>query len=279
MAEDAGSVEVPILEAHLHSFGVTVMVSVDLAWPEPVPLGEEVRERVQEVDDAPVVITVADQEEETTLGRAAATAVASLVGVLTTDGQGASWDMSSHRLATVISCAIAEPLEAMPIARSPLHLALHWLSADDNVLDVPEPAKAFVPQWNGSGYSWPPSRLVYMLQSGTSTLSAEAAVPKRRGGRPGTADWHRSLLLQLAYITALSGLVNAAQESTSSDFPELAKSAAQYLCRLYGPAGRYAVWGLNPRALMMLTDVSTDIEQILGAAPIANENYEVSDYG
>lgn len=279
MAEDIRGVEKPILEAHLHSFGVAVMATVDLTWPEPVPLGDEVRDRAQEVEDASAVITVADQEKRTKLGQAAAMAVASLTQVLTTNDQGTSWDMLPHRLATVISGVIAEPLRVMPIARSPLHLALHWLSADDNVLDVPEPAKAFVAQWNGSGYSWPPSRLVYMLQSGTSTLSVEATAPKRHAWQSGTSNWHRLLLLQSAYITALSGLVRAAQERTSSDFPELAKPAAQRLCRLYGPAERYAVWGLNPRALMTLTDVSNDIRQILGTEPTASENYQVSEYG
>ena len=74
-------------------------------------------------------------------------------------------------LMTVISGDIAKPLKAMPTARSPLYQALHWLSADDSVQGLPAPASAFVPQWNGVGYSWPPSSLVYMLRSGTSTLS------------------------------------------------------------------------------------------------------------
>lgn len=202
----------------------------------------------------------------------------SLVRLLTNGGQGAASDVSPHRLTTIISGAIAKPLKAMPTARSPLYRTLHWLSADDNVQGQPAPASAFVPQWDGAGYSWPPSSLVYMLKSGTPTLSSEAALAKRTGEEPRTADRHRLLLLQLAYITALSGLVHAARTGTSSYFAEWAKTAAHHLGRLYGPAGQYAIWGLIPRTLMMRTDVSADIKRILKTELYTNPNYQVSQY-
>lgn len=278
-AEDTGGVEVPRLEAHLHPFGVAVMATVDLAWPEPLTLGDEVTQRVQELGDMPAAMSVAGQETVTTLGQAATLAAESLVRLLTTGGQGTAWDVSPHRLTTVISGAIAELRTAMPTARSPLHLALHWLSADDKVQGLPPPARAFVPQWDGAGYSWPPSSLVYMLKSGTSTVSSEAAVPKRTGEEPRTADRHRLLLLQLAYITALSGLVHADQTSKSPYFPEWAKAAAHHLGRLYGPAGEYAIWGLVPQVLMTRTDVNTNIKRILNNKGLyANSNYYVDEY-
>jgi len=276
--EDAEGVEVPRLEAHLHPFGVVVMATVDLTWSQPVTLGDEVRQRVHELDNTPATMSVDGQETETTLGQAAVLGARSLVQLLTTGGQGTAWDISPHRLVTVISGNIVTPLKAMPTAQSPLHLTLHWLSADDKVLAVPDPASAFVAQWDGSGYGWSTSSLVYMLKSGTSTLSSEAAVPTRAGGEPRTADRHRLLLLQVAYITALSGLVYAAPGSTSSYFAEWAKTAAHHLGRLYGPAGQYAIWGLIPRALMMRTDVSSNIKRILKKEPYANSNYKVSKY-
>lgn len=281
MVEDKDGVEPPRLEAHLHPFGVAVMATVDLTWPEPIAMEDhgEVTQRVRELGDMSAVMSVAGRETETKFGRAAAMAAAQLVGLLTTDGQGAAWEISAHRLATVISGTVSEPLKAMPTAQSPLHLALHWLSADDKVIGVPPPASAFVAQWDGRGYSWPPGSLVYMLKSGTSALSSEAAVAKRTGIEPRTADRHRLLLLQLAYIIAFSGLIHAAQARTSPLLVEWAKTAAKHLGRLYGPAELYAIWGLVPRSLMLRTDVGADIEHILGAGLDVRENYPVSEYG
>jgi hypothetical protein len=234
---------------------------------------------VQKLGHAPTAMTVAGQETETTLGQAAAMAAVSLVRSLT-DGQGAAWDISPHRLVTVISGAMANPPTAMPTKKSPLHLALHGLATDGKALGVPDPDRAFVAQWDDEGYSWPPTSLVYMLKSGTSTLSAEAD-PKHIGEEPRTADRHRLLLLQLAYITALRGLIYAAQKETLSYLPGWAKNAAKSLGRLYGPMELYESWGLVPRSFMQRTDVSANIENILGKDKglYAKRKYRVSEYG
>jgi len=279
LTEDIADIEVPILEAHLHPFGIAVMTTVDLAWPAPVPLGEDVTERLQEIGDVPAVVTVADQVAETALDQAAEMAATNLVGLLTDGDKGNVWDTPPHRLATVISGTITEPLAAMPAARSPLHLALHSLSAYQDVPAVPKPADAFVAQWNGAGgYGWPPWHLIYMLKNGTCVLSAEAAMLKRRGRSESAGDRHRSLLLQLAFITALCGLVHAAREHTSRYLDAFAETAAMHLGRLYGPASQYDEWGLIPQALMRRTDVSSDVKHILEKGLKRNKNYRMYKY-
>jgi hypothetical protein len=278
MTADAGDVELPRLEAHLHPFGVVAIATVDLVWPEPVKFGDEVKQRVQKLGNMPTAIVVAGQKTRSVLGQAAVTAAASLVGLLTAGGQGTSWSISPHRLVTVISGTIAKPLMAMPAKQSPLHLALHGIATDGKAHGVPGPDKVFVPQWNEAGYDWPPDSLVYMLKSGTSALFSEADTRYIRE-EPRTADRHRLLMLEIAYITALRGLVYAAQTDTSLYLPVWAMTAAKHLGRLYGPAELYEEWGLVPRSFMLLTDVSTNIKNISGKELEASKKYSVARYG
>jgi hypothetical protein len=269
--------EVPRLEVHLHPFGVVAMTTVDLSWSAPVSF-EQAWQPVRQLEDQQTIVTVGESTRTTTFRRAPVEAARGLVELLTNPGQGEAWELPSHRLASVISGVTETPSDVMPAANSPLHLALHHLSASDDVLAVPEPATAFVAQWNGAGYSWPINNLIYMLESGTATLSTEAVVAAP-AGTPRTADRHRRLLLLLAYINALSGLVYAARTSASDLFPEWAKTAATRLGRLFGPGRVYEDWGLVPRALMLRTNVSEDVQHVLGAPLTANPDYTVSDYG
>jgi hypothetical protein len=266
--------EAPRLEAHLHPFGVVAMTTVDLRWPDPVPL-EEVWQPVRQLEDEPATVTVGGVKSATTLGQAAARAAQDLITLLTDPGQGDNWELPPHRLATVISGVVNEQPTAMPAANSPMHLALHQLSAGNEV--VAEPSTAFVAQWSGAGYTWPPASLVYMLDRGTSVFSAGAT-----GAAPvdqKTAERHREQLLLLAYLAASTGLVRAARTSSSDLLSEWAKTAAKRLGVLFGPGQAYLDWGLLPRALLLRTGTDEDVALVLGAPLTANPKYPVPDYG
>jgi len=135
----AAAAEVPRLEAHLHPFGVVTMTTIDLSWPAPVPL-EQVWQQANQLEDEPATVTVADAERTTTLRQAAVEAAQSIVDRLTDPGQGEPLVLPPHRLATVISGVIDQPPTAMPAANSPMHLALHHLSAGDQVVAEPKTA-------------------------------------------------------------------------------------------------------------------------------------------
>ena len=263
--------EVPRLEAHLHPFGVVAMTTVDLCWPEAVPL-EQVWQPVNQLDGEPATITAGGAQRSAPLGQAAVAAAQALVELLTDAGHGEPVDLEPYRLATVIDGALDQPPTTMPAANSPLHLALHHLSGGGDV--VAEPATAFVAQWSGAGYAWPPNRLMYMLDRGTSLLTATAST----GQEPSTADRHRHLLLLVAYLTAAAGLVRAAQTSQSILFPEWARTAAQRLGLLFGPGQAFRDWGVVPRALLQRTGAIDAVGQVLGAPLTPNPNYPVAPY-
>jgi hypothetical protein len=271
----AAAADVPRLEAHLHPFGVVAMTAVDLHWPEPVSL-EQVWQQVDQLENEPATVTVGEDKRTTTLGQAAPEAAQCIVDLLTDPGASETLVLPPHRLVTVISGVIDQPPATMPTANSPLHLALHHLSAGDQV--VAEPKTAFVPQWSGSGYTWPAASLLYMLDRGTSQLSAEiTAVPDGRVLR--TADRHRKLLLLVGYLTATAGLVRAAETSQSSLFPSWATHTAKRLGALFGPGEGYRDWGLAPQALLLRIGATEEIARRRGAALTRNENYPVPDYG
>jgi hypothetical protein len=267
--------DVPRLEAHLHPFGVVAMTTVDLRWSEPMPLGDVWR-AVDRLDGESATIVLSDARRATTLGQAAADAATGLVGLLTLAGIGEALDLPPHRLVTVISGVGDVPPVAMPTANSPVHLALHHLSAGDRV--IAEPATAFVAQWTGAGYSWPATNLLYMLDRGTSLLPEDvaAAAPAEPGQR--TADQHRHLLLLLAYLNVTTGLVRAARTKQPGLLQAWADTAAKRLGRLFGPGREYLDWGLAPRALLMRTGASEDVAGTLGVALMPNPNYPVPDY-
>lgn len=266
--------EVPRLEAHLHPFGVVVLTTVDLSWSRPVPL-EQVGQQVNRLEGEPATVTVGDTKLATTLGQAAVEAARGLVELLTDPGQGESWELPPHRMTTIISGTIDTPPKAMPTAHSPLHVALHRLSAGDDV--VAEPATAFVAQWSGAGYTWPAGSMLYMLDRGTSLLSAQV-VTAAAGQQPSTADRHRWLLLLVAYLTALTGLLQATRTSSSPLFRAWAATAATRLGPLFGPGRGYLDWGLVPQALLLRTGVGDDVAQVLGSPLRANPNYPLPAY-
>jgi hypothetical protein len=264
--------EVPRLEAHLHPFGVVAMTTVDLRWPEPVTL-DEVWQPVRQLAGQPATVTLGTRRRTTTLGQAAADATEELTALLSRPGRGSSWDLPPYQISTVISSATDQPMTAMPVANSPLHLALHRLSGGDEVFA--EPASAFVAQWSGAGYTWPASNLLYLLDHGLSLLSAAAASP---APAPTAAERHRTLLLLVAYLTAAVGLVRAARSSRSELVREWAATAAKRLGMLFGPGRGFLDWGLVPRALMLRAGASEDVAQVLGAPLTANADYPTPAY-
>ena len=263
---------VPRLEAHLHPFGVVAMTTVDLQWSEPVTL-DEVWQPVRRLVSSPATATFGAMRRSTTLGQAAADSAKGLTEVLSRPVRAGTWDLPPYQISTVISSATDQPVTTMPVANSPLHLALHRLSGGDEV--VAEPATAFVAQWSGAGYTWPAANLLYLLDRGLSLLSAAAGSP---GTVPTAAERHRELLLLVAYLTAAVGLVRAARVSGSELVREWAATSAKRLGMLFGPGRVFLDWGLVPRALLLRIGASEDVAQVLGVPLTANADYPTSAY-
>lgn len=266
----------PRLEAHLHPFGVAALTTVDLEWDQPVSL-EQARQSLDQLEATPATVTVGDVNADTTLQDAATACAETLVQLLSDPGQGQAWELPGHRLVTVISGVVEEPLTEMPAPHSPLHLALHRLSAGDQA--VADPATAFVAQWTGAGYAWPTTSMLYMLSRGTALLAAEAAADERPSNAPTAADRHRQLLLLIAYITASAGLVRAAQSSGSNLIQEWGRTAAKRLGLLFGPGQDFLDWGQVPQALLLRTGAVEPVAQLRGEPLTSNPHYPVPDYG
>jgi hypothetical protein len=266
---------VPRLEAHLHPFGVVAMTTVDVFWAELASL-ELAARAVGTLETEPVTVTIGNCGWQSTIGRAATDSARVLSKLLAQPGAGQTWDTPTHRLSTVISGVFDRRSVTMPTANSPLHVALHQLSAGDE--DIADPHSAFVAQWTGAGYTWPPTNLVYMLAQGTSVLSARMDAATRGGQELRTTEQHRHLLLLLAYLVVSAGLVRAAQDTRSVLLPEWARSTAVRLGRLFGPGKPYIDWGLNPRALLLRIDASEDVTRLLGEPLTPNPRYSVADY-
>jgi hypothetical protein len=257
----AAKVEGPRLELHVHPFGVVALTTIDLMWPESCPLSD-VWTRVGQMRDLPARATVGGESHETEVAAAAPIAAEVLLERLARM-KGSTWEVPDHRIATVIDGSVHGVPIAMPPARGPVHIAVHRLSAGGDV--IPEPGSAFVAQWSGAGFAWAPARLVYMLDAGTSIVSP--AEVSSRPSDPGVSlgARHRRAALLLGHVTASVGLVRAAPKAASMYFQSWAKTAADRLGRLYGPATANDDWGLETRSYLTRLGAVQDIGTFRGS--------------
>lgn len=251
--------EIPRLEVHIHPFAITAAATVDLKWPDAVGI-DEVLNCVQDLEEKQVSVSVGDAVRPTVF-RQAAVAASEQVGALLADKQyDISWDAPQHRLVTVIDGDFDVRPTAMPDPASALCLTLHYLAGGQEAL--PDPRNAFVAQWNNATFNWPPSSLVYTLDSGTSVLVAKVGAHIATNN----SDRHRRYLLTLAYLTALSGLVDvcANQNPESMYFGAWGKMAAGRLGQMFGPAGQFRELAQLPQAFLSRNGSSDAVELIIG---------------
>lgn len=258
------------LEAHLHPFGVVVIATASLQWAHPVPI-ERLGSLVGQLEDKPATIVVGHTRRNTTIGGAAAAATHMLTDLLTDMGKGAAYDVSPHRLATVISGISDGQPPVMPAANDSLHLAMHMLAGGGAI--AADPAVACVPQWSDNGYKRTASSLLYMLGTGTSLLSVDAVTAAVDRRRPSTADQHRTWVLLMAHLIAACGLVRAANGGTTQLLQEWARTAADRLGRLFGPAEMYLKWGLVPRTMLICTGARGAVESVRKAPLTLNQDF------
>lgn len=264
----------PRLELHVHPFGVVAVCSLDLSWSPPQPLGKIPRElAIAEAERASV--TVGSAMWEGPIRDVARQAASRTVGLLGDPGAGTTRQIPMHRVATVISGTLLKPLDALPAPNSALHLALHQLSSGDSI--VAQPSSALVPHWSGLGYEWPSTRLLYMLDRGSALLAKEAA-EVTLGEDMSTSERHRRNVLLVAYISALTGLIRAADLSQHDLFAGWATNAGKTLGRLFGPGSDYKDWGLMPRAFLTRTGSADDVARKLGTPLVPNPSFSVSPY-
>ena len=268
-------ITLPRLELHMHPFGVMGICSVDLSWSPPRPL-EEVPAELGNAEAKLVSVTVGAETRQCLVGEVASLAASWTVDLLSNPGVGITRAIPVHRVATVISGTLSRPLEALPAPNSALHLALHQLSSGGSI--VAQPSSAFVAQWSGLGYEWPITSLLYMLDRGTALLAHEAVEAALRSGDVPTSERHRRNVLLVAYISALTGLIRAADMSQPSYFREWAKTAGKTLGRLFGPGSDYRDWGLVPRAYLTRTGSADDVARKLGMPLVPNPNFPVTAY-
>jgi hypothetical protein len=270
----------PRVEAHLHPFGVAALTTVDMIWDQPALL-EDAADEVDKLEDASATITVGSRHTATIVSQAATSCAELVVDQLSDPKRGDFWDVPSHRVVSAIEVLPAEPFTEMPDAGSPLHRALHRLSAGGHA--VADPQTAFVATWTGTGYAFPTSNMLYMLNWGSALLpdGATAEGPPSKGLSAG--DRHRQLLLLVAYINATTGLIDAATASDSQLIQEWASTAAMRLGNLFGPGEKFLTWGQVPQALMQRTGaadiVSKRRREIQEGADLSpNPRYPVPKY-
>jgi hypothetical protein len=266
---------VPRLELYVHPFGVMAISTIDLSWSQPRPLAE-VPAELASAEAKPVSATVGSETRECPMREVASLAASLTVGLLSDPGVGTTRAIPVHRVATVISGTLSKPLEALPIPNSALHLALHHLSSGGSI--VAQPSSAFVAQWSGLGYDWPITSLLYMLDRGTALLAKEFADATLGPEDVPTSERHRVNVLLVAYISALTGLIRAADMSQPSYFSEWAKTAGKTLGRLFGPGSDYKDWGLVPRAYLTRTGSAEDVARKLGTPLVPNPDFPVTAY-
>jgi hypothetical protein len=265
----------PRLELQLHPFGVMAICSVDLKWSPPRPLGE-VPAELANAEAKPASMAVGVKTRECLVSEVASLAACTAVDLLGDPGASMTRAIPMHRVTTVISGTQSQPLEALPAPNSALHLALHQLSWGGSI--VAQPSSAFVAQWSGLGYEWPITSLLYMLDRGTALLAKEAVAATLGPEDVPTSERHRSNVLLVAYISALTGLIRAADMSRPSYFSEWAKTAGKTLGRLFGPGSDYKDWGLMPRAFLTRTGSADDVTRKLGMPLVPNANFPVAAY-
>jgi hypothetical protein len=268
-------ITVPRLELHIHPFGVMAITSVDLSWSEPRPLTEVPAELIN-AEAKPASVTVGAKTLECLMREVANLAASSTIDLLGDPGVGTARVIPVHRVVTVISGTLTEPLKALPTPNSALHLALHQLSSGGSI--VAEPSSAFVAQWSGLGYEWPTTSLLYMLDRGTALLAKEFAEVTLEPENLPTSTRHRHNVLLVAYISALTGLIRAADMSHPSYFREWAKNAGKTLGRLFGPGSDYKDWGLMPRAYLTRTGLAEEVARKLGTPLVPNPSFPVTAY-
>jgi hypothetical protein len=117
-----------------------------------------------------------------------------------------------------------------------------------------------------------------MLDRGTALLAKEFAEATLGPHDVSTSERHRRNVLLVAYISALTGLIRAADMNRPSYFREWARTAGNTLGRLFGPGSDYKDWGLLPRAFLTRTGMAEDVARKLGTPLVANPNFPVTDY-
>jgi hypothetical protein len=117
-----------------------------------------------------------------------------------------------------------------------------------------------------------------MLDRGTALLAREFAADTLGPADVSTSDRHRRNVLLVAYVSALGGLIRAADMSRPSYFREWAKTAGKTLGRLFGPGSDYKDWGLVPRAYLTRTGLADDVADKLGTPLVPNANFPVTTY-
>lgn len=268
-------IKVPRLELYVHPFGVVAICSVDLSWSPSHPL-TQVPAELADAEAKPVSVAVGDKAWQCLLREAASLAASCTVDLLSNPGVGTTTAIAAHRVVTVISGTLAKPLDTLPPPNSALHLALHKLSSGGSI--VAQPSSAFVAQWSGLGYEWPSTSLLYMLDRGTALLAKEFAEATLGPQDLPTSTRHRHNVLLVAYISALTGLIRAADMSRPSYFSEWAKTAGKTLGRLFGPGSDYKDWGLMPRAYLTRTGLAEDVARKLGTPLVPNPSFPVTAY-
>lgn len=250
----------PRLEALLHPFGWTILVTVDLTWEHPVPL----QDAAQVLDDhqsEPAQVLLQNSILDTTIREAADEAADELSRLLATDR---SWSPGVHRLATVISGLVdLEPVIAAPRGGEVLK-ALHQLAC--GTTPPPDPAHALIPRWDGArSFIWDPGDYVYMLRAGTSVLLPRAVALRPAAVERTTRGRHRRLALLLACLSANAGLVHVDPGTANSVCSSWAEKNALWLGRLYGPASPAAdYWGLESRSYLDKSPTKAAIQTHLG---------------
>jgi hypothetical protein len=268
-------VALPRLELHVHPFGVMAICSADLRWSPNHPLGA-VPAELADAEAKTASVTIGAETRQCPMREVASMAASWTVDLLGDAGVGTTRAIPAHRVTTVISGASSEPLEVLPTPNSALHLALHRLSAGGSI--VAQPSSAFVAQWSGLGYEWPTTSLLYMLDRGSALLAKEAIETALGPEDEPTSERHRRNVLLVAYISALTGLILAADLSRPSYFREWANTAGKTLGRLFGPGSDYKDWGLMPRAYLTRTGMAEEVARKLGTPLIPNPNFPVTAY-
>jgi hypothetical protein len=262
------------LELLIYPFGVVALLTLDAEWNHPRSLGE-VADQLSLIEGEAATFRVRGAKATRPVSQLSVAAAEAAAKVMA-DAGAASWIIPTFRTVTVIRGNLTEPLSSLPSPNGPLHYALHRLARGNLVLA--QPSRALVSQWSGATYDWPINSLLYMLDRGAVLLSSELATnPSDVVGWTASALHRRNALLA-AYISALAGLIKAADMTKPSYFREWAKTAADKLARLFGPGSDYKDWGLFPRAFLRNTGADGDVARVRGAALQPNPSFFEAPY-